>query len=90
MNTATSKHEVFKTCINDFFFSQLYQIARLGDNDDQPEFSSRVPLEEGETYFYDAHPLQNLILVDQMDNLSPIIKSNVSLFAHLNSNAFYA
>jgi len=56
----------------------LYQIARLGDNDDQPEFSSRVPLEEGETYFYDAHPLQNLILVDQMDNLSPIIKSNIA------------
>jgi splicing factor 3B subunit 3 len=53
----------------------------LGDTDDQPEFSSRVPMGEGETYFYDAHPLQNLILVDQMDNLSPLIKSNVSLNA---------
>jgi hypothetical protein len=63
-----------------FVFSHLYQIARLGDNDDQPEFSSRVPLEEGETYFYDAHSLKNLILVDQMDNLTPIIKSNVSSF----------
>jgi splicing factor 3B subunit 3 len=69
-------------------FSHLYQIARLGDNDDQPEFSSRVPLEEGETYFYDAHPLQNLILVDQMDNLSPIIKSKVSYFKIHEINPF--
>ncbi|KAI6230100.1 hypothetical protein M3Y99_01100900 [Aphelenchoides fujianensis] len=56
---------------SEFGNHHLYQIARLGDNDDQPEFSSRVPLDEGETYFYDARPLQNLILVDQMDNLSP-------------------
>ncbi|KAI6202789.1 hypothetical protein M3Y94_00480800 [Aphelenchoides besseyi] len=62
---------------SEFGNHHLYQIARLGDNDDQPEFSSRVPLEEGETYFYDARPLKNLILVDQMDNLSPVIKSNI-------------
>jgi splicing factor 3B subunit 3 len=71
---------VFKLADLILLFSQLYQIASLAEKDDQPEFSSRVPLEEGETYFYDAHPLKNLILVDQMDNLCPVIKSNVSYF----------
>ena len=58
-------------------FSHLYQIARLGEDDDQPEFSSRVPLEEGEIYFYDVHPLKNLVAVDEIDSLCPLIKSNV-------------
>jgi splicing factor 3B subunit 3 len=59
-------------------FSHLYQIAHLGDNDDEPEFSSRIPLDEGETFFYDTRDLQNLILVDQIDSLNPMITSHVS------------
>ena len=33
-----------------FLSSRLYQIAHLGDADDEPEFSSSTPLEEGETF----------------------------------------
>ena len=63
--------------INNSFYSQLFQIAHLGDNDDEPEFSSRIPLDEGETFFYDTRGLQNLILVDQIDSLNPMITSHV-------------
>jgi splicing factor 3B subunit 3 len=48
------------------YFSQLYQIVHLGESDDEPEFSSRMPLEEGETFFYDTRALQNLILIGKL------------------------
>ncbi|EJW82621.1 splicing factor 3b [Wuchereria bancrofti] len=36
---------------SEFGNHHLYQIAHLGDEDDEPEFSSRMQLEEGETFF---------------------------------------
>ena len=60
-----------------FFFSYLYQIAHLGDDDDEPEFSSAMPLEEGDTFFFAPRPLRNLVLVDEMDSLSPIMACQV-------------
>ncbi|KAL4657067.1 splicing factor 3B subunit 3 [Arapaima gigas] len=51
----------------------LYQIAHLGDDDDEPEFSSAMPLEEGDTFFFQPRPLKNLVLVDEQENLSPIM-----------------
>jgi len=71
---------------NYLFFSQLFQIAHLGDNDDEPEFSSRIPLDEGETFFYDTRGLQNLILVDQIDSLNPMITSHVILLLNFLIN----
>lgn len=50
----------------------LYQIAHLGDDDEEPEFSSAMPLEEGDTFFFQPRPLKNLVLVDEQENLSPI------------------
>eukprot|EP00064_Thunnus_orientalis_P001799 superscaffoldBa00000123_g1802 len=44
----------------------LYQIAHLGDDDDEPEFSSAMPLEEGDTFFFQPRPLKNLVLVSEM------------------------
>lgn len=73
-----------------FCFSHLYQIARLGDNDDQFEFSSKVPLDEGDSYFYDSRPLQNLILVDQIDNLCPVIKTKVEDLAKEDAPQLYS
>ena len=58
--------------------SYLYQIAHLGDDDEEPEFSSAMPLEEGETFFFAPRPLKNLILVDELESLSPILSSHVS------------
>lgn len=56
-----------------YYFSYLYQIAHLGDEDDEPEFSSAMPLEEGDTFFFAPRPLRNLVLVDELDSLSPIL-----------------
>lgn len=55
------------------YYSFLYQIAHLGDEDDEPEFSSAMPLEEGDTFFFAPRPLRNLVLVDELDSLSPIL-----------------
>ena len=58
-------------------YSALYQIAHLGDNDNEPEFSSAMPLEEGETFFFAPRTLKNLIQVDEMESLSPIMTTHV-------------
>ena len=57
--------------------SALYQIAHLGDDDDEPEFSSAMQLEEGETFFFAPRPLRNLVQVDEMESLSPIMACQV-------------
>ena len=59
------------------FGSYLYQIAHLGNDDDEPEFSSAMPLEEGDTFFFAPRPLRNLVLVDELESLSPILHSQV-------------
>lgn len=59
-------------------FSYLYQIAHLGDDDDEPEFSSSIPLEEGDTFFFAPRPLKNLVLVDEMDSLSPVLACHIA------------
>ena len=56
----------------------LYQIAHLADNDDEPEFSSAMPLQEGETFFFTPRALKNLILIDEVPSLSPIMSSQVA------------
>lgn len=57
--------------------SYLYQIAHLGDDDEEPEFSSAMPLEEGDTFFFQPRPLKNLVLVDEQESLSPIMSCQV-------------
>lgn len=63
-----------------FLPSYLYQIAHLGDDDEEPEFSSAMPLEEGDTFFFQPRPLKNLVLVDELDSLSPILFCQVWVF----------
>ena len=64
-------------------------IAHLGDDDDEPEFSSAMPLEEGDTFFFAPRQLRNLVLVDELDSLSPIMASHIAdlgkIFALLSS-----
>ena len=60
-------------------FSYLYQIAHLGDDDDEPEFSSAMELEEGTTFFFTPRGLKNLVLVDEMESLAPIMTCQVLL-----------
>lgn len=60
-----------------FVYSNFYQIAHLGDDDGEPEFSSAMQLEEGETFFFAPRSLKNLVMVDEMESLSPIMTSKV-------------
>ena len=63
--------------INISVHSSLYQIAHLGDNDDETEFSSSMQLEEGETFFFAPRGLKNLVQADEIESLSPIISCQV-------------
>ncbi|CAH1955904.1 unnamed protein product [Acanthoscelides obtectus] len=67
----------------------LYQIAHLGDDDDELEFSSAMPLEEGDTFFFAPRPLRNLVLVDEMESLSPILSCRVADLAAEDTPQLY-
>ncbi|UXI19321.1 DNA polymerase beta-like [Sarcoptes scabiei] len=56
----------------------LYQIVHLGDNDNEPEFSSSMPLDEAETFYFTPRSLKNLFLVDEIESLSPIMHCQIA------------
>ncbi|XP_074601621.1 splicing factor 3b subunit 3 [Brevipalpus obovatus] len=60
----------------------LYQIAHLGDDDDEPELSSAMLQEEGDTFFFNPRSLKNLVLVDELESLSPILSCQVADIAN--------
>ena len=68
--------------------SYLYQIAHLGDDDDEPEFSSAMELEEGTTFFFTPRGLKNLVLVDEIESLAPIMSCQVPYVTVTNSKWF--
>lgn len=37
-----------------------------------------MPLEEGDTFFFAPRQLRNLVLVDEMESLSPILSCHVA------------
>jgi splicing factor 3B subunit 3 len=67
----------------------LYQITQLGDADDEPEFSSSERLEEEDTFFFVPRKLKNLILVDEMDSLSPITACHIADLANEDTPQLY-
>jgi splicing factor 3B subunit 3 len=75
-------------CASEFGNHYLYQIAHLGD-DTESEFLSDYPLEEGETFFFGPHPLKNLILVDEMESLSPIMACQIADLANEDTPQLY-
>ncbi|XP_003744848.1 splicing factor 3B subunit 3 [Galendromus occidentalis] len=75
---------------SEFGNHSLYQIAHLGDNTDEPEFSSIFPLEEGDTFFFLPRELKNLVLVDEMDSLSPIMTARVADLTNEDTPQLYA
>nr|GAT58591.1 predicted protein [Mycena chlorophos] len=63
----------------------LYQFQKLGDDDNEPEFSStsypsygmanpHLPLPQA---FFQPRPLENLVVADELESLNPIIASQV-------------
>lgn len=71
------------------YFSYLYQIARLGDEDDEPEFSSAMPLEEGDTFFFAPRLLKNLVMVDELHSYAPILSCQVADLANEDTPQLY-
>lgn len=69
--------------------SCLYQIAHLGDDDGEPEFSSSMQLEEGETFFFAPRPLKNLVQVDELESLSPIMACQIADLAGEDTPQLY-
>lgn len=72
-----------------FIFSYLYQIAHLGDEDDEPEFSSAMPLEEGDTFFFAPRLLRNLVMVDELHSYAPILGCQVADLANEDTPQLY-
>uniref|UniRef100_A0A5S6QBT0 CPSF_A domain-containing protein n=1 Tax=Trichuris muris TaxID=70415 RepID=A0A5S6QBT0_TRIMR len=70
----------------------LYQIARLGDDedDDEIEFSSLMPLEEGETFYFTPRELRNLIQVHEILSLAPILSCEIADLAFEDTPQIYA
>lgn len=66
-------------------FSQLYQFQKLGDDDNEPEFSSTDYPSFGMAdlaqalprAYFRPRPLDNLALADEMESLNPILDSKV-------------
>ena len=62
-------------------YSQIYQFDKLGDEGDEidsskfPDFGAKV---EPPPSFFRAKPLENLILVDSLDSLAPIVDAKVA------------
>ncbi|XP_022661518.1 splicing factor 3B subunit 3-like [Varroa jacobsoni] len=75
---------------SEFANHALYQIAHLGDNQDEPEFSSSIPLEEGDTFFFVPRELKNLVLVDEIDSLAPIMTAQVADLTNEDTPQLYA
>ncbi|XP_049296828.1 splicing factor 3B subunit 3 isoform X1 [Anopheles funestus] len=67
----------------------LYQIAHLGDDDDEPEFSSAMPLEEGDTFFFAPRQLKNLVMVDDIPSYAPILGCQVGDLANEDTPQLY-
>jgi splicing factor 3B subunit 3 len=78
---------LFVAC--DFGNHYLYQIAHLGDDDDEPEFSSAMPLEEGDTFFFAPRPLKNLVMVDELHSYAPILGCQVADLANEDTPQLY-
>lgn len=63
---------------SEFGSHQLYQIAHLGDHDDEPEFSSAELPDDDQPFRFNPRELKNLILVDELESLSPIMHAQLA------------
>ncbi len=49
-----------------------------------------MPLEEGDTFFFAPRPLRNLVLVDELESLSPILHAQIADLANEDTPQIYA
>jgi splicing factor 3B subunit 3 len=73
--------------------SHLYQFQKLADDDDEPEFSSISYPQNGmadpflalPAVFFRPRPLDNLVLVDELESLDPVIDARVGTGGSFNA-----
>lgn len=70
-------------------FSYLYQIAYLGENDSEIEFSSSMPADE-EGFVYETRSLKNLVQVDEWESLCPLVNCNIADVFNEDTPQFFA
>jgi splicing factor 3B subunit 3 len=66
-------------------FRYLYQFQKLGDDDEEPEFSSTSyqsfgmadPTRPLPRSYFRPRPLENLVVVDEVESLDPVIDAKV-------------
>ncbi|KJH51822.1 hypothetical protein DICVIV_02013 [Dictyocaulus viviparus] len=75
---------------SEFGDHHLYQIANLGDDPEEPEFSSKMHLDEGETFFYGIRELKSLVPIDRIDSLCPFTDAYIGDLAHEDAPQIYA
>jgi splicing factor 3B subunit 3 len=66
-----------------FFTSYLYSFENLGDDEDDPEISSadymeaEANQEDTPLVYFKPRPLKNLLLVDELESLAPLVDAKV-------------
>jgi len=73
---------------SEFGDHHLYQIAQLGDNPDEPDFTSLTPPDE--TLYFVPRELRNLVLMDEQESLAPILGCEVADLANEDTPQFFA
>ncbi|EPB76160.1 CPSF A subunit region [Ancylostoma ceylanicum] len=75
---------------SEFGDHHLYQIANLGDDPEEPEFSSKMHLDEGETFFYGIRELKSLVPIDRIESLCPLTDAYIGDLAREDAPQIYA
>ncbi|KAK9461840.1 CPSF A subunit region-domain-containing protein [Lipomyces oligophaga] len=72
----------------------LYRFEKLGDDDDEIEFSSldykKSDMNQYPTAYFTLQPLENLVLVDMLDSLNPLISSDIANLCGEDAPQIYA
>ncbi|KAK9701194.1 pre-mRNA-splicing factor rse1, partial [Basidiobolus ranarum] len=69
----------------------LYQFEKLGDDDDEIEYSSvDMSIEDNSMVYFKPHELTNLHMVDEMESSCPIIEAKVLNIAEEDTPQIYA
>ncbi|KAK9464366.1 CPSF A subunit region-domain-containing protein [Lipomyces arxii] len=71
----------------------FYQFEKLGDDDDETEYSSADYTKDMSEYpaaYFHPRPLENLVLVDNMETLNPLIDAQVANLTNEDAPQIYA
>eukprot|EP00039_Didymoeca_costata_P018972 m.335766 g.335766 ORF g.335766 m.335766 type:complete len:1204 (-) comp17672_c0_seq1:1765-5376(-) len=66
----------------------LYQVAQLGDNEDEPTYSNLSP--PTQSFEFRPRKLLNLVSIDEVESLAPIMSCTVADLANEDSPQLYA